>query len=834
MTLEEWTNQTLHGRIQYLARREPEWPAILTDGIKVSYGELEEKSNLLAKAMATAGAKQGNRVALLLPHSPSLAVAWVAALKSGAICVPIPVEQPIQRIGAIVEDAEPFLIVSDSANVELARQLPPTGGGVLDLEALPGSNTEHDNLPSVTPHSDAYILYTSGTTGRPKGVIQTHRNLLRNVHGLTALINITSGDRLAGLTSISMGQGVATLFNALLNGATYCPFPLKERGFQVLVPWLKRHRISIYTSAVSVFRAFAGSLSSDDVFPDLRVVRLGAEELQVADVELFRERFGDGCTLFNTLGCTETMNYSAYRIDHQTKLESASVPAGYPPEATHLLIMDKDGRELADGTVGEIVVESDYLSPGYWRHPELTERSFFQSADGRRRYRTGDRGRRLPTGALEVRGRLDHQVKVRGFRVELGEIESVLINHPQVTAAAAVSVHAPADELIAYVVTDLPNLDVLREYLRETLPSHMVPNQIMRLEQLPVAPSGKVDRNALPAPVEPSDKRGEHDFQATEWEGKIASLWRKVLGKEFVGLEQDFMAIGGDSLSALRLFAEVEASLGVEFNAVDVFETFTISSMAAKAEIMIEGKAGQSSTANNDSSRFLVPLRKSRTRETALFLPGGWGGDPEILIMAGIVRQLNCRHSIFGVRSRAMDPNRPGAQLLETRAQAILDEIAKELPTEAPLILVGECVAGALTLELASKVEKSGHQLDRVILLDPWTPKGTSLFERLRRPSSNDQLPVPIQEYYRMLKRAKVGIVESEIHLVVCSDTKEARKTIDYWRAKTRSRLFHYQVKGTHDSYIRGESAETVELLNSLIMGVGGTQNPKPSKTYPA
>lgn len=834
MTLEDWTNQTLHGRIQDLARREPERLAILADGVAVSYGELEKKSNLLASVLMKAGAKPGDRVVLLLPDSPSLAVAWVAVLKSGAICVPVSVEQPIQRLRAIVEDAEPFLIVSDSENVELTRQFSVKGGGVINLEDLPESGSEGVGLPAVAPNSDAYFLYTSGTTGKPKGVIQTHRNLLRNVHGLTALINITSDDRLVGLTSISMGQGVATLFNALLNGATFCPFPLKERGFPTLVQWLRQNRISIYTSAVSVFRAFAGTLSQGDALPDLRVVRLGAEELQMADVELFRQRFGKGCHLFNTLGCTETMNYAAYRIDHQIKLEGASVPVGYPPEATRLRIMDEEGRELANGLIGEIVVESDYLSPGYWRNPELTGWRFLQSTDGRRMYRTGDRGRLLSNGVLTVHGRLDHQVKVRGFRVELGEIESVLINHPQVTAAVVVSAHAAADELIAYVVTAVSSLDDLRDYLKETLPTHMVPGRIVRLDKLPMTPSGKVDRLALPSPVEFLDKCGEQELPETEWEGKIAVLWRKVLGRDFVGLQEDFMAIGGDSLCALRLFAELEASYGIEFNAVDVFDAFTISSMAAKAEIMTNDEPGQVSVVNNGHSRFLVPLRKSREKDATLFLPGGWGGDPEILIMAGIVRLLKCGHSIFGVRSRAMDPIRVAATSLETHAQAVLDEIEMALPAEAHINLVGECVAGALTLELASKLEKTGRRLGRVILLDPWTPKGISLIGRLLRSSSADQLPVPIRNYYRMLKRAKIGVIDSEIHLVLCSDTKQVRKTINYWRAKTRAGLFHFQVSCTHESYIRGGAAETVELLNSLMMNLDNISTQNVCNIYPA
>ena len=334
-------------------------------------------------------------------------------------------------------------------------------------------------------------------------MIQTHGNLLHLIRNTTNDFRITADDRLSHLTPTA----VTRTFGALLNGAAFLPFDVKQEGLTRLADWLIQEDITLYYFVPTAFRQFVHTLSRTHTFPRLRLICLSGETVQPRDVVLFRQHFSPDTLLVNGLGTTETGSIARYVIDRQTRLGGSLVPVGYAVDDVDIRVVDELGQAVAPGQLGEIVVRSRYLSPGYWRQPALTRQVFVSDPDDQstRLYRTGDVGRLSADGCLQHLGRKDFQVKIRGQRVEVAEIEMALLALDTVKETVVVAQHDTPDapRLIAYVVPyhlAAPESHALRHALRLTLPDYMIPSAFVMLDRLPLTPTGKVDRQALPAP----------------------------------------------------------------------------------------------------------------------------------------------------------------------------------------------------------------------------------------------------------------------------------------------------------------------------------------------
>ena len=824
MNLESWTNQTIPDCYERVAGLFAERPGVVSGGVQASHGSLAEAARNLAGVLAVQGVSPGDRVVLLLPDDIPVIVGWLGTLRSGAVCVPLSASHPEGRLRAVITDADPMVVVTDSSLLELAGRVCGSVP-ILNLDELPAVNPDDWIQPALAPSSHAYIMYTSGSTGKPKGVIQTHRNLLKNVRVLSELMGITAQDRMAGMAAFSMGQGVATLFTSLLNGATLYPYAIRQAGVGPLVQWLNEQQISVYTSSVTVFRQFARSIPAGTAFPCLRIIRLGTEELRIADVKLFQERLPRGCTLLNCLGSTETLNYARFRINHDTVIAGDAVPVGHPPEGTTLSLVRPDGSACQETEQGEIIVRGKYLSPGYWHDAELTAQRF-QGTDEHRFYRTGDLGRRLPDGTIEFVGRADHLVKIRGNRIELGDVENTLLNHPEITQAAAVvrqNQHAEA-ELVAHVATQLSKAAV-REFLRDRLPEFMMPSVIVRMDSLPLTPSGKIDREALRAGKLQDRDAEEHTkvLPRNEWETGIARCWARVLECGTPGVHDDFRSLGGDSLKALRLFAEIQASLNIAFQAKEVMENFTVACMAEIAEARCRQAPLSAAMERHPAWNFLVPIRTGGDEEPVVIIPGGWGGDNEILLLAGMAGSLNTSRDLYAVRSRAMDASWTRAGTLREHAAAVLEEL-QQIITGGKWLLIGECVAGAVAMEIACQAQARGLAPEAVVLLDPFTPPRQSILARaLGHPNKVPQSalsgsnPPQIRDYYHLVKSSTPGRIHGDLHVILASDAKEPLHAPQYWGRLVRGQVHLHEVRGTHQSYLRSDVAETSAVLNAIL-----------------
>ena len=578
----------------------PHHLAVKAAGREVTYSALNDAANGVGYTIVAARGNQRFPVALLIEADIPLITAMLGALKAGRACVVVDPSYPPKRIAFILDDSQADLILTDGRNIELARRLARNGCRVLNVDRL-DQNLSVGNLEiTVSPEAPAYLLYTSGSTGTPRGVIQNHRVVLHNVMKYTNAFHICEDDRLTMLFPYSFGEAMNNIYSALLNGASILPWPPTREPLSYLADWLNRERITIYHSVSTFFRHFVASLKGAERFPALRVINLSGEPVYRQDMELYRRHFLPPCVLVNSLGSTETKLICQYFADHETRITGNFVPAGYASEDVKVQVLDENGREVQPGRVGEIVVTSKYLSQGYWRQEELTERAFAPSPGhgGERIYRTGDLGRMNPDGLVEHLGRKDSLVKPRGFRIELGEIEAVLVEHPAVREAVVLAREDQPGKrrLVAYVVPTRdggPTISELRDFVTETLPAYMVPSTFLLYERLPITPSGKVDRGALPAPARGRPELHEA-FVAprTPVEEVLADIWSEVLGISSIGVRDNFLYLGGDSLLAIQMATRLSATFQAELSPRTFFETPTVAELS-QVIMANEAKPGQ-------------------------------------------------------------------------------------------------------------------------------------------------------------------------------------------------------------------------------------------------
>jgi sugar O-acyltransferase (sialic acid O-acetyltransferase NeuD family) len=573
---EESILQGIHQRIEEQARAYPGKVAIQTRDVAHTYAGMNGLANSIAAEILSAAGTGLAQAAILLPNTAEMVIGMLASLKAHKAYVPLDPHFPKERLRIMLEDADPSVLVTDDEHMDLARELAGKRTRILNTARMGRYADAPDPRVPCDPLDRAYILYTSGSAGRPKGIAFLHRNLLHSTMCLTNRLFFAPSDRVTWLHSASFAASVVDLYCSLTNGATLYPWDAKAQGFTGLADWLVQRRVTALQWIPSAFRQFLRTVPADFVFPDMRIAVMASEPLTVREVELFRRHFPAGSRLVNQVGTSESYNYRLYAMDHGTPIEGANVPGGYAvSEDREVLILDGERHRLPPGGTGEIGIRSDYMSAGYWRDEALTRSKFVRiDEDERPVYLTGDLGRLEPDGCLIHLGREDSQVKIRGYRVELAEIDHVLTSAPGV-ADSAVSLaknRLGEDQLVGYVVLEEPGQFRRREveeYLESRLPDYMVPRHYVVLDSLPTLPTGKVDRHGL------ADLGHPHSFDRVEpavrppaeapaWlEREVTGLFRELLQLEEGGADADFLKAGGDSLTTAVLMQRIYQRYGV-------------------------------------------------------------------------------------------------------------------------------------------------------------------------------------------------------------------------------------------------------------------------------
>jgi len=578
--------QSIPRRFEQQVQLRPESGAVKFRGRWMTYEELNRAANRLARTLPESNSGQPMPIAILVEQGITLIVAILAVLKAGLSYAPVDRRQPKTFLANTFEDLQPGGIIADGHNFDLADALVRGSCPVFNIEAdrtnLCGDNLE---LP-IAPGAAAYIFYTSGSTGEPKGVIDSHRNVLHNVMRYTNSLGFSPEDRMSLVQHSSFSGTVSTLFGALLNGAAVFPFDLDRDGLNSIAAWTQREHITIFHSVPSIFRQLA---ADHEPFPELRLIRLEGDKAAVRDAEIFQKFFSDRCILVNGLGSTECGLLRQFFIDKETRLAGSGVPVGYPVEDMAVQVVDESGNEVPAGTIGEIVVRSPYLALGYWQKPELTAVKFEQDGSGVRTYHTGDLGTMSHDGCLEHVGRKDFQTKIAGNNLDMADLEHVILEFEGVEDALVHTYIDRAGEqhLVAYLVLkdgiELMVSDI-REYLDSRLSSQMIPGAYVFLEQLPQTSDGKVDRYGLPAPIGARPfLRTQYVAPETPMELFLAGLWAEVLDLElkYIGVLDSFFDLGGESLRATKVVARLNKHLSIQLSASVLFEYRTIRSLIA-------------------------------------------------------------------------------------------------------------------------------------------------------------------------------------------------------------------------------------------------------------
>ena len=582
----EDTRQTIAQRFEQQARHYADRLAVKYNQRALTYDDLNGAANRVANAIIKRGAREQAPIALVCCTALSTIVASLGALKAGKAFAPLDHRLPPGLAKRILASLESRIVLTDDKSSKLARELAASSKRI-NLDKLKAGAPAENPQVKTSPDALAYINFTSGSTGAPKGVMWNHASELFGIRTKTNALHIVASDRISLLRANNVGAA-RDMFLALLNGAALVTLDLDESGLAALPKWLRDEEVTIFSCVATIFRhALHGLSGNGNRFPAVRLIHIGGEPIFKADVDLYKKCFSDDCLFVSRYSISETQAVSYFFIDKSTAIEDP-VPVGYPLEGNEIAILDDTGKPAAPGEVGEIAVRSAYLAAGYWRQAELTKAKFLADPKGgaARTYLTGDLGFQSPDGFLVHVGRKDFQAKIRGHRVEMTAVEAVL--HEIISIKQAI-VMARKDttgrnRLIAYVVPrERGAVDAggWRSHLKTRLSDSMMPSAFVILDRMPVNAGGKIDRLALPEPSEDQAAFDAH-FVAprTAVEKVLARFWSDALKRDRPGLGDDFAELGGDSLQAAQIVARIQELFRLDQPLVTLAQASTIEELA--------------------------------------------------------------------------------------------------------------------------------------------------------------------------------------------------------------------------------------------------------------
>jgi len=562
--------QGIHQRFEGQVAKHAHRVAVRDAERTLTYTELNHAANNVAHTILKKAGRGTGQVAFVLQNDAYAIIALLGILKARKSYVPLDPLFPKERTTFMLNSSESKLILTDYAHHGIARDI---SGGALPMLMIDDIDlkTRSDNPGcEVDPGSMAYILFTSGSTGKPKGIAFGHRNLLHTTMCLINNLHISAQDRMTQLHSTSFAASVVDIYCPLLNGGSVYPWDVKVRGISGLAKWLMQEEVTSIQWIPAPFRRLMETLGEEERFLSPRLLIMASEPLTRREFDLYRRHFADSCLLVNQMGTSESYNYGLFFANKESIFEGSNVPAGFSvSEDREILLLDEQRNEVAEG---EIAIRSEYMSLGYWKNRELTDKMFIRDPNGtaKRIYLTGDLGKRLEDGCLIHLGRKDFQVKVRGYRIELPEVEFAFKKLPDIRDVVVMARADQRDELklVAYYISDQAkdmSVTELRLKLADKLPDYMIPHAFVRMRDFPMTPSGKIDKNSLP---KPDDSRPVLDnalvAAKTPFEDALIRIWKDILGYTELGVTDDFFELGGDSLQAAEMLHLVGIHCGVE------------------------------------------------------------------------------------------------------------------------------------------------------------------------------------------------------------------------------------------------------------------------------
>lgn len=706
----------IHRMFEAQVKRTPDHDAVVFEASHLTFDRLNRRANQLAHSLRERGVGRGTLVGIFMERSPEMIIGMLGVLKAGGAYVPIDPSYPAGRVAFMLEDTQAPVMLTQR---RLLPKLPSHGAQIICVETdwqelLQESSADLDS--EVAPEDLAYVIYTSGSTGNPKGVMIPHGAVCNYLSWMTGAFPLDGTDRVLQKAPFTFDASVWEFYLPLVSGARLVlARPNGGLDNDYLTRLIAQEGVTIIQFVPSLLRLFLEGRSLEGCH-SLRRVFSGGEALPIDTQKRFSERLPKAA-LYNLYGPTETTVYSTYYFCRMTAGQR-SVPIGKPIKNTKIYLLDRNLQPTPTGTAGEIHIGGAGLARGYLNRPQLTAEKFIRNpfGDGPEEllYKTGDLARRLPDGDLEFLGRVDQQVKIRGIRIELEGIELILNRHPDVKDNVVTAREGDHGEkqLVAYIVPRLrsmPTVSELRTYLRERFPDYMLPSAWVVMERLPLTPNGKIDRRALPPP---SNQRPlllqAYAEPRHEIENQLKSIWEELLQVRPVGVRDSFFELGGDSLLATQLLAQIQEVFG---------RTVPPSSLIQEATIEYIAKI-ISSPGDEDRFVSLVAIQSEGTKRP-LFFVHGLGG--EVLGYRALARHLGSDQPFYGLRACGLDGALKPLTDLPSIAAGYITEILSVQP-QGPFLLGGYSSGGVIAFEMAQQLQAGGHQVVFLGILDEEAP----------------------------------------------------------------------------------------------------------------
>ena len=744
----------IHELFEEQARLHPDARALTLDGTSVSYAELDRRANLAARRLVSLGVGPEVRVAICLDRSVEMIVAILGILKAGGAYVPLDPAYPKDRLAFMLQDTDaPVLIVDE----RYRDRLPSSKAAVLSSDEMEhGDNVAPAVEPAVraTATNLAYVMYTSGSTGVPKGIEVTHRNVVRLVRN-NHFADLDASQVFLLYAPISFDASTLELWGPLLNGGRLVVAPPRQLTAQELGAVIQRHGVTTLWLTAGLFHGIVASHL--ECLKPVRQLLAGGDVLAPSAVRKVLEAL-DGTAVINGYGPTENTTFTCcYRADRLSEF-GASVPIGKPIANTRVYILDQRRQPVPAGVPGELYTSGDGVARGYLNRPDLTEAAFLPNwipGDPHPTvYRTGDLARHLPDGNIEFLGRNDGQVKLRGYRIELGEVEAGLLSLGGVSQAVAmVREDRPGDKrLVGYYVPRgvATTPEALRDMLASKLPHYMVPQHLVEMPSFPINPNGKVDRKRLPPPTVGAGEAAAFVPPQTATEKTVASIWQRVLNVEKVGRHDNFFDLGGDSLLSVSLFAEIHRATGRNLPLSSLYKAPTVEELARVVESepghsgqpLDEGTAAQAeaidrahatdSTAPDRPWRCLVEIKPTGSRRP-FFCIHAVGGN--VLNYRRLAPVLHPEQPLYGIQARGLDGVSRPLGSIEAMAALYVEEI-KTVQPAGPYLVGGGSMGGTIALEVAQQMKRGGDEVRLLVMFDTLGPNyhGTTSSSEAARP----------------------------------------------------------------------------------------------------
>jgi len=752
-------------------QRAPDAVSVVFDGQELTYRELNSRANQLARYLQKQGVVPETLLGICMERSLEMVVGILGVLKAGGAYVPLDPSYPSQRLAFMIRDSRAEVVLTQRVELEHLRDHRAKMIALdRDWDEIAKENPSNGQIHGSTD-SIAYVMYTSGSTGEPKGVEIPHRGVVRLLFGVD-YVRLDANQTFLHMAPIAFDASTFEIWGALLHGARCALYPEETPSPKELGKLLKKHQVSTLWLTSALFNTVIDE--APDALKGVSQLLIGGEALSLSHVRRALTLLPH-TQIINGYGPTESTTFTCcYRIPKELGKAINSIPIGRPIGNSQVYILDRYHQPVPIGVTGELYIGGDGLARCYLNQPELTDQKFMLNPFSRdpqsRLYQTGDLGRYLQNGNIEFIGRTDNQVKIRGYRIELDEIEATLRQHPGIREVKVLAYEdQPGDKrLAAYIVIEANQPATgndLRNYLREKLPGYMIPSAFISLDSLPLTPNGKVDYRALPDPHgQYAREKNAYVAPRNETEKFICQLWSEALKIDRVGIDDDFFSLGGHSLLAAKLFARLDEKFGHSLPLGVLFAAPTIRALAERYRAAKEPSKISA----------LVGLTTGGTLPPVFAVPGVFGN---VVGLADLARELGSEQPFYGLQSVGLDGGEAPLDSIKEMAALYVGEIRSVQP-HGPYAIIGACFGATVAYEMARQLLAAGEEVGFLGLLDPTRREGNiagknpestpRIFKRMAAFGSlaADRLQLYREEMRRLGVIDRVKYLASKLHLL--------------------------------------------------------------------